>query len=195
MSRIPDKPHYKIGEVCQYTDTQPYVLRFWESEFPQLAPGKSRSGQRMYTRRDIELVLKIKKLLYEKEFTIAGARKQLEMEEAASRGSAIEGLLPNGEAVPSRAAASPAPRRGEAGTGAEGGHGRGGTAELAGTAGEDREDLLHRVRELEERQALLEEEVEAARSAGRRRRERALHVAERLERLLADLDGDGTSPP
>lgn len=71
---------YKIGDVCALTDTQPYVLRFWESEFPQLAPRKSRSGQRLYEKGDVDLVLKIKKLLYEEEYTIAGARKRLEEE-------------------------------------------------------------------------------------------------------------------
>ncbi len=74
---IPRKLFFKIGEVCQLTDTQPYVLRFWESEFSQLAPNKSRSGQRLYRRKDIDLVLEIKKLLYEEGFTIAGARKKL----------------------------------------------------------------------------------------------------------------------
>ena len=77
-----DKPHYKIGEVCELTGTQPYVLRFWESEFPGLAPQKNRSGQRIYRKRDIELIEKIKVLLYEKEYTIAGARKVLETEMA-----------------------------------------------------------------------------------------------------------------
>jgi len=62
------------------TDTQPYVLRFWESEFPQLAPEKSRSGHRIYTEKDIGLVQKIKTLLYDEEYTIAGARKKLEEE-------------------------------------------------------------------------------------------------------------------
>ena len=78
---IPRKLFYKIGEVCQFTDTQPYVLRFWESEFPQLAPTKSRSGQRLYRRKDIDLVLEIKSLLYQEGFTIAGARKKLGMPE------------------------------------------------------------------------------------------------------------------
>jgi DNA-binding transcriptional MerR regulator len=77
---IPKKLFYKIGEVCSLTDTQPYVLRFWESEFPQLAPKKSRTGQRVYRPRDIEMVLEIKKLLYEEGFTIAGARKKLGMD-------------------------------------------------------------------------------------------------------------------
>ncbi len=69
---------YKIGEVCAMTDTQPYVLRFWESEFPQLAPRKSRSGQRLYQKRDVDLVVRIRKLLYDEEYTIAGARRKLE---------------------------------------------------------------------------------------------------------------------
>jgi DNA-binding transcriptional MerR regulator len=77
-TQIPDKTHFKIGEVCRITDTQPYVLRFWESEFPSLAPQKTRSGQRVYRRQDIEMVLRIKQLLYEEAYTIAGARKQLE---------------------------------------------------------------------------------------------------------------------
>ncbi len=78
---LPRKLFYKIGEVCQLTGTQPYVLRFWESEFPQLAPTKSRSGQRLYRHKDIDLVLQIKKLLYEEGFTISGARKKLGMPE------------------------------------------------------------------------------------------------------------------
>ena len=74
---VPNKLFYKIGEVCELTDTQPYVLRFWESEFPQLAPRKNRSGQRVYQRKDIDTVLRIKKLLYDEEYTIAGVRTTL----------------------------------------------------------------------------------------------------------------------
>src|SRR6266581_7389170 len=77
----PRKTFYKIGEVCQITDTQPYVLRFWESEFPQLAPKKSRSGQRLYRQKDLDLVRQIKRLLYQEGYTIAGARKRLGMGE------------------------------------------------------------------------------------------------------------------
>ena len=79
---VPNKLFYKIGEVCEITDTQPYVLRFWESEFPQLAPRKNRSGQRVYQRKDIDTVIRIKKLLYEEEYTIASARKAIEGNEA-----------------------------------------------------------------------------------------------------------------
>jgi DNA-binding transcriptional MerR regulator len=78
--KIPNKLFFKIGEVCELTDTQPYVLRYWESEFPALAPAKNSSGQRIYRRRDIETVLRIKQLLYEEGFTIAGAKKRLEAE-------------------------------------------------------------------------------------------------------------------
>jgi DNA-binding transcriptional MerR regulator len=79
-AKIPNKLFFKIGEVCEITDTQPYVLRYWESEFPSLAPAKNSSGQRIYRRRDIETVLRIKQLLYDEGFTIAGAKKRLESE-------------------------------------------------------------------------------------------------------------------
>ncbi len=71
---------YKIGEVCRMADVQPYVLRYWETEFPQLAPNKSGGGQRLYTRREIDIILHIKELLYREGFTIAGAKKKLETE-------------------------------------------------------------------------------------------------------------------
>jgi len=80
--KIPNKLFFKIGEVCEITDTQPYVLRYWESEFPALAPAKNSSGQRIYRRRDIETVLRIKQLLYDEGFTIAGAKKRLEAEQS-----------------------------------------------------------------------------------------------------------------
>ena len=71
---------YKIGEVCKLADVQPYVLRYWETEFPPLAPNKSGGGQRLYTQRDLDLILRIKQLLYSEGFTIAGAKKKLEGE-------------------------------------------------------------------------------------------------------------------
>src|SRR5215510_3133205 len=76
---IPRKLFYKLHEVCELTDTQPYVLRFWESEFTQLAPTRGPGGQRMYRRRDIDLVLRIKRLLNEEGQTIAAARERLGM--------------------------------------------------------------------------------------------------------------------
>ena len=72
-----DKRYYRIGEVSRITEMKPYVLRYWESEFRWMAPQKSRSKQRLYRRRDIDIILLIKKLLYEQRFTIAGARRKL----------------------------------------------------------------------------------------------------------------------
>jgi DNA-binding transcriptional MerR regulator len=86
VSEIPKKRAYKRGEVCQYTDTQPYVLQFWESEFPQLKPGKSRAGQMVYTKKHIDIILRIKQLLYEEDFTISGARRQLDKEKKRKGG-------------------------------------------------------------------------------------------------------------
>ena len=77
---IPDKLYFRIGEVARLCRLQAYVLRFWESEFPQLKPSKGSTGQRMYRQRDVEMVLRIKKLLYEQGFTIAGARQYLKDE-------------------------------------------------------------------------------------------------------------------
>ena len=71
------KRYYRIGEVSRITDVKPYVLRYWESEFRWMAPAKSRSKQRLYRQRDIEIIQLIKRLLYEERFTIAGARKKL----------------------------------------------------------------------------------------------------------------------
>lgn len=75
--------YYKIGEACKLLDIQPYVLRYWETEFPELSPNKSRSGQRVYSQDELDLIRRIKELLYEEGFTIAGAKKRLEAEIAA----------------------------------------------------------------------------------------------------------------
>ena len=77
---IPEKLFFKIGEVCDITEVQAHVLRYWESEFPMLAPQKNRAGQRTYRKRDVEMVLRIKELLYEDQYTIAGAKKKLASE-------------------------------------------------------------------------------------------------------------------
>src|SRR5215210_8259206 len=76
-SRIPEKLFFKIGEVCELIKVQPHVLRYWETEFPMLAPQKNRAGQRVYRRKDVEMVMRIRDLLYEEKFTIAGAKKKL----------------------------------------------------------------------------------------------------------------------
>jgi len=75
---IPDKLYFRIGEVARLAGIKPYVLRFWETEFPTLGPRKSGTGHRLYRRKDVELVLEIKRLLYEKRFTIEGARRFLD---------------------------------------------------------------------------------------------------------------------
>ena len=75
--QIPDKLYFRIGEVSRLVGIKPYVLRFWESEFPGLGPKKSETGHRLYRRKDVELVLEIKQLLYDKRYTIEGARKEL----------------------------------------------------------------------------------------------------------------------
>ena len=77
---IPEKLYFKIGEVCDLVGVQAHVLRYWETEFPQLSPQKNRSGQRSYRRRDVEISLRIKELLYDDMYTIAGARKKLQAE-------------------------------------------------------------------------------------------------------------------
>ena len=80
MPELPRKDFFKLSEVCQYTDTQPYVLRFWESEFPQLNPERSSGGQPRYRKADVELVQRIKELLYDQDFTLESAREQLSQE-------------------------------------------------------------------------------------------------------------------
>ena len=75
---IPDKLYFRIGEVSRLAGIKPYVLRFWETEFSSLGPKKSGKGHRLYRRKDVEMVLEIKRLLYEKRYTIEGARKYLD---------------------------------------------------------------------------------------------------------------------
>jgi len=94
---IPDKLYFRIGEVSELTETKPYVLRYWETEFPQLQPER-RSGHRLYRRKDVETVFAIKRLLYEEGFTIEGARKHLSGNAEESQGdkalqrSALNGM-------------------------------------------------------------------------------------------------------
>lgn len=73
---IPDKLFYKIGEVSRIADIEPYVLRYWETEFAFLKPRKNKSGQRVYVKKDLELILEIKRLLYQERYTIEGVRKR-----------------------------------------------------------------------------------------------------------------------
>lgn len=79
-SEIPDKLYFRIGEVARLCEVPAYVLRFWESEFPQLKPNKGGTGQRLYRRRDVEMALRVKTLLYDEGYTIPGARQVLKSE-------------------------------------------------------------------------------------------------------------------
>ncbi len=106
MSTTEEK-RFKIGEVCRLAGVQPYVLRYWETEFPPLAPGKTGGGQRLYTQREIDIILRIKTLLYDEGFTIAGAKKKLEGELDASGSIAP----PAPEEPGGRAPANRSPRR------------------------------------------------------------------------------------
>src|SRR5579871_3017165 len=82
---IPDKLYFKIGEVSELLGVEPYVLRYWESEFPVLSPKKSGTGHRLYRRKDVELLLRIKHLLRDKRYTIEGARQSLQAEAKAPK--------------------------------------------------------------------------------------------------------------
>lgn len=95
---IPEKLFFKIGEVCELAGVQAHVLRYWESEFPMLAPQKNRAGQRVYRKRDVEMALRIKELLYEDQYTIAGAKKRLNNELRGGGGKlkVVDGQSDNG---------------------------------------------------------------------------------------------------
>ena len=99
LQEIPDKLYFRIGDVARLAGIKPYVLRFWETEFPALGPKKSGTGHRLYRRKEVELVFEIKRLLYEKRFTIEGARKYLET---------------RGKPEPARAAANSKRKKGQA---------------------------------------------------------------------------------
>src|ERR1700744_3104646 len=106
-ARVQKRLYYKIGEACKALGIQPYVLRYWETEFPALSPSKSRSGQRVYSEKELEIIRRIKQLLYDEGYTIAGAKKKLEGElasgtlgEPAGAGAAGTAGEPSAEAAP-----------------------------------------------------------------------------------------------
>ncbi len=103
-AEIPDKLYFRIGEVSELVGVEPYVLRFWEGEFPAVGPKKSGTGHRMYRRKEVELLLKIKYLLYEKRYTIEGARQYLQGESKSGQRKRAEKNqqreLFTGEALP-----------------------------------------------------------------------------------------------
>ena len=136
---IPEKLFFKIGEVCELAGVQAHVLRYWESEFPMLAPQKNRAGQRVYRKRDVEMALRIKELLYEDQYTIAGAKKRLAHElRGGGRVKSANDEESNGDAQ------SPAPKVI--------------TRTLAAKSAEERQGLKHIAAELRELLSLLEKE-------------------------------------
>ncbi len=105
MVEVAKKLYYKIGEACKILEIQPYVLRYWETEFPFLSPNKSKSGQRVYSEREIEVIRRIKELLYDEGYTIAGAKKKLEGELAGdSEAGAPVAAKPAGKKAAAEAA-------------------------------------------------------------------------------------------
>ncbi|MBE7516751.1 MAG: MerR family transcriptional regulator [Chloracidobacterium sp.] len=106
---IPDKIFFKIGEVCQIVGVQAHVLRYWESEFPMLSPQKNSSGQRSYRKKDVEVAVKIKQLLYNEMFTIAGARKKLQIDAREAAGAKT--VVPAPAVAADRTPKAAAPKR------------------------------------------------------------------------------------
>src|SRR5690242_6459747 len=103
---VPDKLYFRIGEVARLAGIKPYVLRFWETEFPALDPKKSGTGHRLYRRKDVQLVLEIKRLLYEKRYTIEGARKFLE-----ARSKTSDSGTPSAGVVSKKSSSKQAPQQ------------------------------------------------------------------------------------
>ena len=92
-NEIPDKLYFKIGEVSAIAGLPSYVLRFWETEFPRIKPKRTPSGQRLYRKKDVELILKIKHLLHEKKYTIQGARQHLKSKAAEKKSECSTPIL------------------------------------------------------------------------------------------------------
>ncbi len=199
MSEIPDKHSYKMGEVCKFTDTQPYVLRFWESEFPQLAPQKNRGGQRLYRREDLEMVLRIKQLLYEQEYTIADARRVLEQESLPEGGTSLRSSAANGDAD-----SAGTPGGGEPGTSEQRISKPAGVAEEDLSAAWERplpddvrmgiQRLRRELAEADERLRSIEVARAEAEEGRHQARERCREVASALEGLLRSLGVEPSGP-
>ncbi len=108
-SANPGEPRYKIGDVCRIADVQPYVLRYWESEFPALAPDRAATGPRTYSVKELRIIEQIKRLLYDEGYTIAGAKKRLETEALAAVRADIASEPARDEKPKAKAAAKPTP--------------------------------------------------------------------------------------
>ncbi|MCA1578946.1 MAG: MerR family transcriptional regulator [Acidobacteria bacterium] len=168
---IPEKLFFKIGEVCELAGVQAHVLRYWESEFPMLAPQKNRAGQRVYRKRDVEMALRIKELLYEDQYTIAGAKKRLTNELRGGGklkvGGEDDGQVANDGAV----ANSPVANDGLSANGSPGANGSAAQSEsfappaayrssVTPLAAEERQALKQFAAELRDLLSLLEQETQ-----------------------------------
>jgi DNA-binding transcriptional MerR regulator len=196
LSEILRKRYFRTNEVCQLTDTQPYVLRFWESEFPQLKPERARGGQPVYRRTDIDLVLRIKQLLYDEEYTIEGARKRLEQELSGE----IEPTVPAERAsFPAELADSPVERQAQPARPplieiAETGEEADPADAMDGVSRERYDDALEEIahlrlklQEAETSQRKAENRVQKAEAIADRHRRRVHNALTRLEKLLETL--------
>jgi DNA-binding transcriptional MerR regulator len=143
---IPEKLFFKIGEVCELAGVQAHVLRYWESEFPMLAPQKNRAGQRVYRKRDVEMALRIKELLYEDQYTIAGAKKRLTHE---MRGGKLKASTDDGTSDSSSNGENTQPARTF-------------TRSITASTAEEREGLKRIAAELRELLSILEKEKKGA---------------------------------
>lgn len=150
---IPEKLFFKIGEVCELAGVQAHVLRYWESEFPMLAPQKNRAGQRVYRKRDVEMALRIKELLYEDQYTIAGAKKRLTNELRGGGKLKVVGAEEDGQ-PPAETTSSEFSSEGEAFAPPPANY----TRSVAPRTAEERQGLKQLASELRELLALLEQE-------------------------------------
>ena len=203
-SNIPEKPFFRVNEVCRLTDTQPYVLRFWESEFPQLTPEHGKGSAPVYKKGDVELIFRIKQLLYDEEYTIAGARQVLSGEgkrpkakmrpEKAQKVEKVETVETSDneqdERVPRQLELEPA-RRPTAVQSAEVRAATNGIAkERYDAAVEEVTHLRLQLTDLENRMRRFEQDREKALEESERMRDRSDRAIGRLEAILSQLQGD-----
>ena len=141
---IPEKLFFIIGVVCELTGVHAHVLRYWESEFPMLAPQKNRAGQRVYRKRDVEMALRIKELLYEDQYTIAGAKKRLNNELRGGGKLKVVGSEEDGQPGEGELFQTPPPSY---------------TRSVAPRTAEERQGLKQLASELRELLSLLEQET------------------------------------
>jgi len=200
VSEYPQKEFYRLNEVCRYTDTQPYVLRFWESEFPQLNPKRSGNGQPVYRKEDIDLVRRIKQLLYEEECSLEGARQALDSGKSPSPRKKTKAGPSETPAVPATSSSAAGKLRGEAVKQAriilevpdEDPPQRGSNGDLVPRqryedAVEEVHHLRLRVKEAETARRKAEVSLEEAADEGERYRRKAATAGERIEELLESL--------